>query len=84
MPREGSRILSDVRAPTLTIVCEPCERRGRYNVEGPFSALGGAKLTNLLATLADCPKARSVSIHGGARRSTGSGAVGEAESESND
>jgi hypothetical protein len=33
MPRDGSLILSDVRGPTLTIVCEPCNRRGRYRVE---------------------------------------------------
>ena len=33
MPRDGSLVLSDVRAPTLTIVCEPCGRRGRYNVD---------------------------------------------------
>jgi hypothetical protein len=24
---------SDVRGPTLSIICEPCRRRGRYNVE---------------------------------------------------
>ena len=33
MPRDGSLVLFDVRAPTLTIVCEPCGRRERYNVE---------------------------------------------------
>jgi hypothetical protein len=33
MPRDGAMILSDVRAPTLVIVCEPCSRRERYNVE---------------------------------------------------
>jgi enoyl-CoA hydratase/carnithine racemase len=33
MPRDGSLILSDVRGPTLAIVCEPCGRRGRYNVD---------------------------------------------------
>jgi hypothetical protein len=30
MPRDGSLVLSDARAPTLTIVCEPCGRRGQY------------------------------------------------------
>jgi hypothetical protein len=25
--------LADVCAPTLAIVCEPCGRRGRYNVQ---------------------------------------------------
>ena len=32
MPKDAFT-LSDVRAPTLTIVCEPCGRRGQYNVE---------------------------------------------------
>jgi hypothetical protein len=27
MPRDGALTLSDVRGPTLTIVCEPCGRR---------------------------------------------------------
>jgi hypothetical protein len=27
MPRDGSLTLSDIRGPTLTIVCEPCGRR---------------------------------------------------------
>jgi hypothetical protein len=63
MPRDGSLILSDVRAPTPTIVCEPCGRRGRYNVEKLMAEHGDAKLTDLLATLADCEKARSLSVH---------------------
>jgi hypothetical protein len=63
MPRDGSLILSDVRDPTLTIVCEPCGRRGRYNVERLIAEHGDVKLTDLLVTLADCDKARSVSIH---------------------
>jgi hypothetical protein len=63
MPRAGSLILSDVRAPTLTIVCEPCGRRGQYNVERLMAEHGDAKLTDLLATLADCPMARSTSIY---------------------
>jgi hypothetical protein len=33
MPRDGSLTLSDVREPTLKIVCAPCSRHGRYNVE---------------------------------------------------
>jgi hypothetical protein len=28
MPRDGSMILSDVRGPTLAIVCKACGRRG--------------------------------------------------------
>ena len=63
MPRDGSLVLSDVRAQTLTIVCEPCGRRGQYNVERLMAEHGDAKLTELLQTLADCPKTRSPSIH---------------------
>jgi hypothetical protein len=33
IPRDGSLVQSDVRAQTLTIVCEPCGRRGQYNVD---------------------------------------------------
>jgi hypothetical protein len=63
MPRDGSLILSDLRSPTLSIVCEPCGRRGRYNVAKLIEEHHDAKLTDLLVTLADCPKARSVSVH---------------------
>jgi hypothetical protein len=63
MPRDGANLLSDVRVPVLTVVCEPCGRRGRYNVERLMAERGDAKLTDLLATLVDCPKARSLNIH---------------------
>ena len=63
MPRDGSLVLSGVRAPTLTIVCGPCGRHGQYNVERLMAEHGDAKLTDLLQTLADCPKTRSASIH---------------------
>jgi hypothetical protein len=32
MPRDGALMLSDVRAPTLSIVCKPCSRRETYSV----------------------------------------------------
>ena len=60
---QGALTLSDVREPTLTVVCEPCGRRGRYNVSRLIERHGDAKLPDLLVTLANCPKARSVSIH---------------------
>jgi hypothetical protein len=63
MPRDGAFTLSDVREPTLSLVCEPCGRRGRYNIARLIETHGDAKLTDLLIMLADCPKARSVSIH---------------------
>jgi hypothetical protein len=64
MPRDGSLILSDIREPTLTIACERCGRHGRYNVRRLIVAHGAdAKLPVLLATLANCEKARSASIY---------------------
>jgi hypothetical protein len=63
MPRDGALTLSDVRSPTLSIVCAPCARRGRYAVARLLEEHGDAKLTDLLLTLADCQKARSASIH---------------------
>jgi hypothetical protein len=63
MPRDGSLILSDVREPTLAIVCEPCSRRGVYNIARLMAEHGDAKLTDLLHAVVECPKARSASIH---------------------
>jgi hypothetical protein len=63
MPRDGSLTLSDVRSTTLSLVCEPCGWRGRYVVAKLIDEHGDAKLTDLLLTLADCPKMRSASIH---------------------
>jgi hypothetical protein len=62
MPRDGAVVLSDLRNPSLSIVCEPCGRRGTYNVVRLIEQQGDAKLTDLLQTLANCPKARSASI----------------------
>ena len=62
MPRDGAT-LSDVLSPTLSIVCEPCSRHGRYSVARLVEEYGDAKLTDLLQTLASCPKTRSPSIH---------------------
>jgi hypothetical protein len=63
MPRDGALILSDVRGQTVSIVCQPCARRGRYAVGRLIEEHGDAKLTDLLSTLANCPKARSASVH---------------------
>jgi hypothetical protein len=64
MPRGGAVILSDVRAPALSIVCARCGRFGRYDVKRLIALHGAdARLPDLLATLANCEKARSVSIH---------------------
>jgi hypothetical protein len=65
MPRDGANVLSDIRVPVLTVVCEPCGRRERYDVESLKRQHGGdVKMTDLLKTLvADCPKTRSFSIY---------------------
>jgi hypothetical protein len=63
MPRDGALTLSDVLSPTLSIVCEPCNRHGRYSVARLVEEHGDAKLTELLVTLANCPKARWASVH---------------------
>ena len=55
--------LADLRSPTLTIVCEPCGRRGRYSVARLLAQHGDAKLPDLLAKLADCKRARDGGIH---------------------
>jgi hypothetical protein len=57
------RATSDVRAPTLTIVCEPCGRRGRYNVEKLMAKHGDAKILFLLSILTNCPKMESANIY---------------------
>ena len=64
MPRDAI-FLSDMRVPVLTVVCEACGRRERYDAESLKRQYGGdAKLTDLLATLvADCPKRRAVSVY---------------------
>jgi hypothetical protein len=61
--RDGAFTLSDVREPTLTIVCQPCAMRGRYNVERLMAKHGDARLTDLRHALANCPKARSTTIY---------------------
>jgi hypothetical protein len=48
----------------LRIVSERCGRYGRYDVKRLIALHGAdARLPDLLATLANCEKARSVSIH---------------------
>ena len=46
-------------AHTLSIECEPCGRRGRYNVAKLIEQYGDAKLPDLLPVLAQCHKIRS-------------------------
>jgi len=57
----------------LSVVCEACERRGCHRVERLIAEHGYAKLTDLLQTLADYPKARSFSVYDRCKASTVSG-----------
>jgi hypothetical protein len=43
MPQEGALTLSDVRRPSLTIVCEPCAKFGYYNTAWLMKQYGDAK-----------------------------------------
>jgi hypothetical protein len=55
--------MSDVREPTLTVVCQPCGRRGRYSVERLIAKHGDAKILFLLSTLTNCPKTEFADIY---------------------
>jgi hypothetical protein len=63
MFRDGSLTLSHVRGSTLGIVCELCGPARAVSRERLMAEHGDAKLTDRLVTLADCPKARSFSMH---------------------
>ena len=55
--RDNAHTLSDFRAPTLSIECQPCGRFGRYAIAQLMEKYGDAKLPGLLHQLAaDCPK----------------------------
>jgi hypothetical protein len=49
MPRDGALTLSDVRSPTLAIVCEPGGRRGRYRLDRLMAEHGDAMLPRTLS-----------------------------------
>jgi hypothetical protein len=51
MPRDGALTLSDVRSPTLAIVCEPGGRRGRYRLDRLMAEQGDAMLPRTLSCL---------------------------------
>jgi hypothetical protein len=62
VPKDALTLL-EVRQPTLTIVCELCGRRGRYNVEKLMAKQGDAKLLDLLAEITGCLKVQSTNIY---------------------
>jgi hypothetical protein len=61
--RDHAHTLSNFRVPTLSIECESCGRRGRYNVARLMEQYGDAKLPDLRHILANCPKAHAHSIN---------------------
>ena len=64
MPRQGDAILSDLIAPTLTLVCAHCERKGVNSVASLVAKHSDARLTDLRSFLtADCPNRAKFSIH---------------------
>ena len=61
--RDHAHTLSDFRVPTLSIECELCGRRGRYNVARLIEKYGDMKLPELRHVLANCPRrSRSASM----------------------
>jgi hypothetical protein len=62
MPKDAFT-LSDVRETTLTIVCQPCGRRGRYSVARLIAKDGNAKILFVLPALTNCPKTESANIY---------------------
>jgi hypothetical protein len=61
--RDHAHTLSDFLVPTLSIECEPCGRRGRYNVARLMEKYGDMKLPELRHVLANCPKSRSFGVY---------------------
>jgi hypothetical protein len=62
-PRRDYLTLADLHTETLSIECEPCGRRGRYNVARLIEKYGDMKLPDIRHVLANCPKAQSQSSH---------------------
>jgi hypothetical protein len=62
MPKDAF-ILSDVSEQTVTVVCRPCGRRGRYNVARLIAKHGDAKILFVLPALTNCPKTQSTNIY---------------------
>ena len=58
MSRNGAYTLSDQRTPYVSIVCRPCNRRGRYAVARLMDRFGDIELPRLLGCLVDCARQR--------------------------
>jgi hypothetical protein len=59
MPRDGAVALSDLADPTSPSPASPAG----YSVRRLMQKHGDARLTDLLLTIADCPKAKARAIH---------------------
>jgi hypothetical protein len=62
MPRDFVT-LADYPRATISIECEPCGRRGRYNVAQLMEKYADTKLPDLRHMLANCPKEHAHSIN---------------------
>ena len=51
---------TDIPQPTLELVCEPCGRRGRYDVERLAARHGNAKLSEVAANHRRLPQGKGV------------------------
>jgi hypothetical protein len=54
MPGNAALTLSDIRGPTPTVVCQSCDRRGRFSTGELIEKIGDVTLINLLHTLVNC------------------------------
>ena len=61
--RDHAHTLSDFRVPTLSIECEPAADLADTTSPAFMEQYGDAKLPELRHILANCPKAKSFSIH---------------------
>jgi hypothetical protein len=59
MPRDGAITLSDVRQPTLELICDQCGRRGRYGVPRFLAKHGNAKP----AATRQSPRPNAIATH---------------------
>jgi hypothetical protein len=61
MPRSGAYTLSDEAAPTVTIICAKCRRRGVYSTARLRERWGDIPMPRLLTELsADCPERQAI------------------------
>ena len=58
--RDNAHTLSDFRTPTLSIECEPCGRRGRYNVARLMEKYGDMKIARAAARARQLPEGEVV------------------------